>query len=136
MKFIFALMILTLNAFTAQATEAEGGTGLSRPGEYYNPDYKCSVKDGLTLYLNVQPRLELSATIYNSRSNKVHSMYLDLYSLNQNPGLYQIESALDDRDVSFLDTNNGEVSVLNATYQLVKVCERLGHRIDEGPYFP
>lgn len=136
MKFILVILAMTLNAFTAHATEAEGGTGLSRPGEYYNPDYKCSVKDGLTLYLNVQPKLDLSATVYNQRSNRVRTIYLDLYAIAQDARIYQIEPALDDRDVSFLDTNNGEVHVLNDNYQLVNVCERLGHRIDEGPYFP
>ncbi len=136
MKIFFVTLVMALSAVTTHATEAEGGTGLSRPGEYYNPDYKCSVKNGLTLYLNVQPRLELSATAYNSRSNRVRTVYLDLYPVAQNSHLFQIEPALDDYDVSFLDTSRG-VSVLNANHELVTVCDQLGHPVNEnGPYFP
>ena len=136
MKIIFVTLVMALSTVTAHATEAEGGTGLSRPGEYYNPDYKCSVKNGLTLYLNVQPTFELSATTYNSRSNRVRTVYLALYPVTQDFGLFQIEPALDDYDVSFLDTNRG-VRVLNANREFVTECEQLGHPVNEnGPYFP
>lgn len=137
MKSIIAILVIALSSFAATATEAEGGTGLSRPGDYYNPDYKCSVKDGMTLYINVQPVFELSATVYSPRTGKVNTTFLDLYFHGQNETTryYQIENALNDSDVGFLGMDSG-ISVYSTSGQLISVCQLMGHRIDEGPYYP
>ena len=136
MKSILVLFALVLSPMSALA---EGGSGLSGPADYYNPDYKCSIRDGLTVYINVMPTLSVSVTSYNSRSNKVYTDYLKAqYSCQYGDSyIYSLEQKIEDGSIGYLQISNYGINVLDLRGNLVSICVRLGHSVDEhGPYYP
>lgn len=76
MKLFLATMLFALVSNVAMASE--GGTGLTQPGDYYNPDYKCSMAGGVTLYVTTATTLKVSATYYSAKANKVYNEYLSV----------------------------------------------------------
>lgn len=134
MKFILvSFMICSSFAF------AEGGEGITGPGDYYNPDVKCSIHSGVTLYLNLKPELRMTASYYDSRANRVKQEALPLSENMASGGqaeLYQIESKFKNHGVSYLAIQGHDYTILNANGGLVATCVILpGANLDE-PRFP
>lgn len=129
MKSILAVLLLSLSSGFAVA---EGGTGLTQPGDYYNPDVKCSVADGVTLYVTAASTLKVSVTSYDKRSNKVSSRYLAVKYAYNNAGsnIYQIEQLPEASNVAFLEIGHNLMRVLNAQGTLIVNCEASG--VDGG----
>lgn len=117
------LAVLTLSSGVAMA---EGGSGLTEPGDYYNPDVKCSVADGVTLYASVGHSLKLSVTSYDSRSNRVLTRYLaaKFAYKNANSEVYQLEPLPEASNVAFFEIGKGVAKVLNAQGDLIVDCGR------------
>lgn len=130
MKSILVLLALALSPLCASAAA----------NDYYNPDYKCSIRDGVTVYVNVSPNLKVSVTSYNSRSNKVFTDYLSVGYLGQTcDGIYYygLENKLNDPSISYLQISSAGINVLDVKGALVSECLRIGRSVDEhGPYYP
>jgi len=127
MKSILVLLALALSPLTVSARD------------YYNPDYKCSIRDGVTVYVNVSPNLSASVTSYNSRSNKVFTDYLSTTLIGQygETYIYGLENKLNDSSIAYLQASYAGINVLDVTGHLTSVCELKGKAINEhGPYYP
>ena len=130
------LAILLLGSSVAMA---EGGTGLTEPGNYYNPDYKCSISQNLTLYVNTKSSagLKVSATIWDAKSSKVSTVYLSTqfsYEAHE-AGVYTVE-ALPGSPVAFLEVGR-TVTALDKNNVVVSKCQDIsGTGSYDGPYYP
>ena len=116
MKSILAALVLSLGM--SFATADNGGEGLTGPGDHYNPEMKCSVRDGLTLYITAANDLKVSATSYNSKANKVFNEYLTVRSAGANIYTAQMSNG----EVFYIQFSQSSVTATDA-HGKVTTCE-------------
>lgn len=118
----------------------EGRTGLTEPNDYYNPDYTCKIRDGFDMYLNMKPRLKLSASVFHQapgQVGKVYTRYLHLdYSHQSNESeFYRIETYHECSNY-MLEIGN-YVRIWDGNGNIVSTCGPLQPRhVGEPPYYP
>lgn len=128
MRFLLASLLLFVSYFSFAHTFLDnGGDGLTEPGDYYNADYKCSLPSDKTLYIKAAPYsdLKVSATVYDSKVNKVNTIPLQTkfaYEAHE-AGVYSVES-LPGSALAFLEVNFKaySIKVLDANNNVISVC--------------
>ena len=123
MKTILAGLFLFSNFALADG----GGDGMTQPGDYYNDDYKCSLPQDKTLYVKAKAYhgVSVSATVYDSRANKVHTIPLEAkfaYEAHE-AGVYSVEP-LQGSTLAFIEINfkARQAKVLDANNLVISKC--------------
>lgn len=136
MKSILASLLFISNFAMADG----GGQGITQPGDYYNPDYKCSLPNDKTLYIKAIPYkgVTVSAVAYDSRANKVLTIPLETkfaYEAHE-AGVYSVEP-LYGSTLAFVEINftTRHAKVLDSRSVVIANCRYL-ITPEDGPIFP
>lgn len=117
--------------------EGDARTGLTSPNDYYNADLKCSIMDGVAMYINLAPALKLSVSAYHAKANKVFSRYLHLTYDHQigDSHFYRIESTHECGHVAYLEMGYG-ARIWDGQGNVISTCEKMTYPGHRAPAYP